>query len=300
MNQNATVGFTPPTVHPENITEVADGVWVIPDSDYTKWVPNIGIIVGSEATLVIDHGLGTKNAMAVLEKARELSGSRRLMLTLTHFHPEHGYGAQVFADAATIFYNESQWVELLEKGEGFSKLFLSDQADVAPLLEDVIFLPPHLRYTGSILVELGGGLRAECIEQGGGHSRGDQVIIVHGIEEGPVHRRSGRGRLLWPLPPPGSHAIKPWIERLLALEALEVDVVVPGHGLAGGTELIRDYREIFEHARDRVQELRAADALSDAEIVEQVSQELVGGHPNWHNPEWAGVAVADLKWPARP
>jgi glyoxylase-like metal-dependent hydrolase (beta-lactamase superfamily II) len=299
MSQNATVGFTPPTVHPENITEVADGVWVIPDSDYTKWVPNIGIIVGSEATLVIDHGLGTANATAVLEKARELSGNRRLMLTLTHFHPEHGYGAQVFADAATIFYNDSQWVELLEKGEGFSKLFLSDEAEVAPLLEDVIFVPPHLRYTGSILVELGGDLRAECIEQGGGHSRGDQVIIVHGSTKVLFTGDLVEDGYFGVLPDEDSH-VKPWIERLLALEALEVDVVVPGHGLVGGTELIRDYREIFEHARDRVQELRAADALSDAEIVEQISQELVDGHPNWHNPEWAGVAVADLKWPARP
>ena len=51
--------FKPPIVAAAAM-EIADGVWVIPDSDHTLLVPNVGIIVGSRATLVIDTGLAPK------------------------------------------------------------------------------------------------------------------------------------------------------------------------------------------------------------------------------------------------
>jgi hypothetical protein len=55
------------------LTEIADGVWVIPDADHTLLVPNIGIVVGAGATLIIDTGFGADNARAVLDQARRLN-----------------------------------------------------------------------------------------------------------------------------------------------------------------------------------------------------------------------------------
>ncbi|MEM8665016.1 MAG: MBL fold metallo-hydrolase, partial [Pseudomonadota bacterium] len=78
-----------PTVDPSGITEIADGVFVIPDKR-VPLVPNIGIVLGSDTALVIDCGMGPANGERVLEAARKVAGSRRLVLTLTHFHPEHG------------------------------------------------------------------------------------------------------------------------------------------------------------------------------------------------------------------
>lgn len=65
-----------PIVAPNGITEIAGGVWVIPDSDHTPLVPNIGIIVGARASLVIDTGFGADNARAVMQEARRLSAGR--------------------------------------------------------------------------------------------------------------------------------------------------------------------------------------------------------------------------------
>src|SRR3954468_698366 len=81
--------------------EIAEGVHVIPDNR-VPLVPNVGIVVGDRAALVIDTGLGPRNGAHVLDQARRLAGHRALYLTMTHFHPEHGYGAQAFAGAATI------------------------------------------------------------------------------------------------------------------------------------------------------------------------------------------------------
>ena len=88
----------PPVVRGEPV-EVAGGVFVIPDNR-VPLVPNVGIAVGDRAALVIDTGLGPRNGAHVLDQARRLAGDRPLYLTMTHFHPEHGYGAQTFAGAA--------------------------------------------------------------------------------------------------------------------------------------------------------------------------------------------------------
>lgn len=113
----------PPTVDTNNVHEIANGVFVV--GDHRVWlVPNIGIVLGRDAALVIDCGLGPANGEAVLAAARRIAGpSRRLFLTVTHFHPEHGYGAQAFQGAATILYNLVQRDELAKKGSDISTCF---------------------------------------------------------------------------------------------------------------------------------------------------------------------------------
>ncbi|HEV3485757.1 MAG TPA: MBL fold metallo-hydrolase, partial [Vicinamibacterales bacterium] len=84
------VGAAPiPPVVGGNPEEVADGVFVITDRR-VPLVPNVGIIVGDRAALVVDTGMGPRNGVVVFEAARKLAGDRSLFLTLTHFHPEHG------------------------------------------------------------------------------------------------------------------------------------------------------------------------------------------------------------------
>src|ERR687891_2891947 len=105
---------TAPPVVSGSPEEIADGVFVVPDRR-VPFVPNIGVIVGQRAALVIDAGLGPRSGSVVHQIARELAGDRPLFLTLTHFHPEHGYGAQAFLEAATIVYNRWQREEFLQK-----------------------------------------------------------------------------------------------------------------------------------------------------------------------------------------
>ena len=116
----------PPLVDTSDPVEIAPGVWVVRDQR-TWLVPNIGIILGTDAALVVDTGLGPANGERVLALARRLAGSRRLYLTLTHFHPEHGYGAQAFGPDATIIYNRAQRDELQSKGALYIDLFRKAQ-----------------------------------------------------------------------------------------------------------------------------------------------------------------------------
>jgi hypothetical protein len=64
----------------ENTTRIYDHVWA------NMGFPNIAIVVGSHATLVVDTGLGPKNgATAARVAARLAPNNLKLFLTTTHF-----------------------------------------------------------------------------------------------------------------------------------------------------------------------------------------------------------------------
>jgi len=140
-----------------NLQEVAEGVWVVGDHRI-RLVPNIGIILGADAALVVDTGLGPANGERVLTLARRIAGNRRLLLTLTHFHPEHGYGAQVFRPDAMIIYNRIQRDELQQKGARYVELFRQTQSKAAAdALDGTRIVMPHFVYDGpSAQIDLGG------------------------------------------------------------------------------------------------------------------------------------------------
>jgi glyoxylase-like metal-dependent hydrolase (beta-lactamase superfamily II) len=286
----------PPVITPSATTEIADGVWVIPDAHHTPLVPNVGIVVGRRATLVIDTGLGADNARQVLAQARRLARTGPIYLTHTHCHPEHGFGANTIADEVTVLYNETQWDELQEKGPALLQMFRRQIPAVAPMLEEVAFTRPRVLYNGSLTLDLDSHL-VELRELGGAHSRGDQGILVHGsatvLFTGDLIEEGYFGIL-------GDHEshVMPWIDRLDRLEALSPGVVVPGHGHVGGPDMVATYRAYFERIRDRVDELRGDDH-SEAEIVERVTREVLDLHPGWQNRDWVEKAVLDLSWPAR-
>src|SRR5215471_7455779 len=86
----------------ENATQkIGTHTYLIPDFN-TPLVPNVGIVVGSRATLVIDTGMGPRNGQAVLRETRKVSKTPTLYLAFTHFHPEHDLGAQGFPPEAKV------------------------------------------------------------------------------------------------------------------------------------------------------------------------------------------------------
>jgi glyoxylase-like metal-dependent hydrolase (beta-lactamase superfamily II) len=279
----------PPVVADIAPAEIKPGVHVIPDGR-VPLVPNIGIVVGEREVLVVDTGMGPKNGERVLEKARALSDSP-LVLTITHFHPEHGYGAQVFADAR-IVYNRTQAEELKQKGRAYVEMFRTFGDSVAEQLEDVELVEPHEVYDDESRIDLGGML-VELRHFGLAHTRGDQVVFL------PRERVLFTGDLvetrlfpIFPWFPPDDADVNgsKWIDVLNQLEALEPEVVVPGHGEIGDAGLIRDVRSYLEEVRELVRRA-AAGGRSSEEVKAQLEPEVRSAYPTWDAPEWIGFAV---------
>src|SRR2546428_13511432 len=90
----------------EDTVKVSDHVWAI-----MGW-PNIGIVVGENAALVVDTGLGQRNGAMAAKVARELAPRHRLYLTTTHFHPEHAGGVRGFPPETLLIRNQVQQAEM--------------------------------------------------------------------------------------------------------------------------------------------------------------------------------------------
>lgn len=281
----------PPAVDPSGITEIADGVWVIPDRR-VPLVPNIGIVLGDHAALVVDAGMGPANGERVLASAREKAGSRRLLLTLTHFHPEHAFGAQAFSGAAHVVVNAAQADELREKGEAYLGMFRTFGPGVAEALEGVELVEPDETYSGTTTIDLGGRV-VSLREHGVAHTLGDQVAVVEDasvlfagdlVEEGCFP--------IFPYFPPDDADVNgsAWIDVLGALEATGPSLVVPGHGETGGVELIATQRAFMETMRARALEAAAAGMFADAAVT-ALEPALHGLHPDWVQPEWVAFGI---------
>ncbi len=276
-------------LQPGTEREIAPGVHVIPDRR-VNLIPNVGIVVGDDGVLVVDTGMGPANGRVVLDAARHLGGDRRLYLTLTHFHPEHGFGAQCFVDEATIVYNRAQADELEENGQEFIELFSGFAPEVAELLEAVELVQPHETYRGKTELDLG-NRTVELHEVGGAHTRSDQIVVLP--SESVLFAGDLVENRFFPILF-GEVANGPaWIETLDGLEALGADTVVPGHGEAGGPELIRDVRAYLVDVRDEV-----ASRLQREEDVETIAAvlgpDIRARYESWDNPEWIGFAIKNF------
>jgi glyoxylase-like metal-dependent hydrolase (beta-lactamase superfamily II) len=287
---DAGVGDAPAPIVGGAPIEVAEGVFVIPDRR-VPLVPNVGIVVGEHAALVIDTGIGARNGRYVLAQANQLAGGRPLYLTTTHFHPEHSFGAQAFKGAATIMYNRSQREELHRKGAGFVDMFTNLGPQVAAELEGVELIDPDLTYVGRAEIDLG-GRRAVLQEVGPAHSAADQTVLVDDRILFTGDLVETRFFLGVPYFPPfdtdvdGSH----WISVLDGFLSLEPEVVVPGHGEIGDTTAIREGRDYLDHVRTQAAQLQASGASME-EAAATIEHDARTRWSNWENPMWIGLAA---------
>jgi glyoxylase-like metal-dependent hydrolase (beta-lactamase superfamily II) len=278
-----------PVVHGSPV-ELADGVFVIGDGR-VPLVPNIGVIVGERAALVVDTGLGPRNGAAVHDIARNLADDRPLFLTITHFHPEHGFGAQAFRDS-TIVYNRTQHQEFREKANGYLQTFRGLGDAVARQLEGVEFVDPHVVYDGGADLDLGGKL-VQLRTWGRAHSRGDQVVVV------PSERVLFTGDLvenrfypIFPFFPPydvdvdGRH----WITVVEQLMRFDPRIVIPGHGEVGDADLLATTLEYLTLLSSETKRL-AAEGSSTEAIIATLDRQLRTRYPDWDASEPWRVAM---------
>src|SRR5262245_21860247 len=80
-----------PLIKANATVKLAAHVWAIPDFN-VGLVPNVGIVVGSKATLVVDTGLGPRNGETIVGEVKKVSSNADVFVVTTHYHPEHSLG----------------------------------------------------------------------------------------------------------------------------------------------------------------------------------------------------------------
>ncbi|NUP00889.1 MAG: MBL fold metallo-hydrolase [Nonomuraea sp.] len=283
-----------PVVRASGARELAHDLVVIPNHD-VQLVPNIGVIGGRDAVLVVDTGLGAGNAETVLTFAAEYARGRRLYLTTTHFHPEHAFGAATFAGEATYLVNRAQAEDLAAKGPGYLEMFKGLGESVARRLDGVELTRPDLVYDREHDLDLGGRV-VRLTATGRAHSRGDQVIRVPDADVLFTGDLVEAGQFaIFPWFPPHDTDVSGtrWLAVMRRLAEEGPRVVVPGHGEVGGPSLLADVRDYLELLRDETWARRDS-AASEETIAAEVSALMIERHPEWAGREWIGKGVGCL------
>lgn len=278
----------PPLVQPALAREIAPGVVVIPDQ-HIDLVPNIGIVIGTDAVLVVDSGMGRENGQRVFHKAREIAGEKPLLLTTTHFHPEHAFGAQAFKGHATIIANAAQATELREKGAFFLTLFRDLGPGVKAQLEGVELVMPDESYEGERVIDLGN--RQVVLRELAGHTRSDQIVFLP--DEQVLFTGDLAENRLFPIFPDQDAHSEQWIEALAHMIRLSPATVVPGHGEPGTVKLLQEVQDHLTFVREEVK--RRVEQGQALEPIEQEGTLIIKEHyPQWGNDRWIPFEIRSV------
>lgn len=177
-------------------------------------------------------------------------------LIYSHDHADHISGGEVFADTAVVV---SQ-----------------DRAKAKIISEKRPTAAPQLTYSDSMTIELGGTV-AELAYVGKNHSDNSTVIrfpaerILFAVDFVPVNSVAFRDF------PDGY--IHEWIDSLKRVEALDFDILAPGHGPLGNQDSVRVHRIYLEELRAEVTRL-----VREGKSLDEVKQRVK--MPKYES--WAG------------
>lgn len=265
----------PPIVRTEGLWQVSAHVHIIPDNSAPA-VPNVGIILGERAALVVDTGLGPPNGAAVLAVAQKLAGTRALYLVTTHVHPEHDLGAQSFPATTQLIRSLDQTRDIAEFGLQLANVFASRSPVHAELLKGAQFRNADITFERDYDLDLG-GVQVTILAMGANHTRGDTAIWVGAdrvLFAGDVAMRA-QPAFASPL-----STTRHWLASLELLEALKPVLVVPSHGpTADSAIFISDYRTYLTEVR----KLTAAEkglGKSVEQAIESVTAALAQRYPD--------------------
>lgn len=284
-----------PAVRIAGARDLAPDLLVVPN-DGVPLVPNIGVVGGSEAVLVVETGIGVANAEQVLAFAQEVAKGRRVYLTTTHFHPEHAFGAQVFAGEATYVVNRAQADDLAAKGPGYLEMFRTLGETVDRRLAGVRVPTPDVVYEGEAHALDLGGRTVVLRPTGRGHTKGDQVVEVPDAGVLFTGDLAETGQFaIFPWFPPYDVDVSGvgWLAVMEGLAAGRPRVVVPGHGAVGGVEVLTGVADYLRELRDETWRRRDS-AMAVAEVAAEVREVLVARHPEWEGREWIEPGVGCL------
>ena len=269
----------------DNLSQVSPHVWMI------KGSPNIGIVVGKKATLVVDDGLGTKNGRIVADAALRLSPKgQKLYLTTTHYHAEHATGDGGFPPGTILVRPRVQQAELESEGQKLIDLFSSRSEEDKELLQDYRYLKPEILFGNDYRLDLG-EVQVRLSWFGPAHTKGDEVVMVEPdsvlISGDVVQNKVGPYFYCSECTPASWLAV---IDKLA--RQFHPKIVVPDHSPPGDGSLIAQNRAFLAELQSRTAALKGEGKSAD-EAGKILAAEMQSKYPDWSSVNRVSQGVAN-------
>jgi glyoxylase-like metal-dependent hydrolase (beta-lactamase superfamily II) len=258
----------------EGSVKISEHVWAI------MGFPNIAIIVGSRATLVVDTGLGPANGATIARVVAKLApGNQKLFLTTTHFHPEHAAGEAGFPPGTILIRNSVQQQEMELHGKEMVDMFAGRSPQQKELLANATLRTPDITFDHEAKLDLG-GVTAHLIWFGGAHTKGDELTFVEPdatLVSGDVVQNKVVPNIFRDGGTPSS-----WIAVLDKIMTLNARHVLPDHSAPGDGSMVASEKAFITDLRNSALELKKK-GVSPDDAGKQLSAAFKTKYPDWPN-----------------
>lgn len=280
------------------LEEVAPGLYVHPGRHETASpgnagdLANVGFIVGRDAVAVIDAGGTRALGERLLAAIRGVTGLPVRWLILTHMHPDHVLGAEVFAEAGARIIGHGKLARALAARAGTYETNMLRLAGPRAMLGTRVVLPDEGVETLRE-IDLGGRV-LELWAHPTAHTDNDLSVFDRETGSWWVSDLVFAGHT-----PALDGSIRGWIAELEAMRARPAVRIVPGHGPAtlpwpGGAAATLGYLEAL--AGETRAAIRRGETMNEA--IRHLGKSQRG---SWElfdefNPRNASAAFQELEW----
>lgn len=228
-------GFVAPKLSPVGLTlkphELADGVFALMADELPK--DNNGLIVGDKAALVVDAGVTPGIGRQIQRLAAELTDRPIRYLANTTYHGDHTFGNTAFGDHVTVCSSRRNKSAMTDLAAAKAARMESMYGETT--LDDVTtWRRPDVVFDRFCEIDLGGRV-VHLWHFGSGNGSGDTIVHVPDAKVAWTGNFAGPAGTIVPMCLIGDPSS--YITSVRTMQAtLDVDTLVPGHGLLGPAE----------------------------------------------------------------
>lgn len=212
-------------------------------------IGNSGFVVGEKGVVAIDTGTSFLHGQALLRAIRRVTAKPVLLAVVTHTRQEFLFGATAFQQQGIPIHMQRAAAELMRARCERCLQALQGLLGQQALQDTALFQPEHVFDRSYIFSAAGRPLRVLYF----GHSAGPGDVAVLDVQSGVLFAGGLLDNLR--IPDVQDSVLAGWNAALQSLRALPIRRIVPGHGPAGGTEVIDSVARYLAQLQARVRAL---------------------------------------------
>jgi cyclase len=282
----------------KGLQEVGDGLYAYLQPDGGWGWSNAGLVVDGERTLLIDTLFDLALTEQMLHTMRDAvpAAARIDTLVNTHANGDHCYGNQLLRGARIVASAQTA-AEMTELPPAAMAALVEQAPNMGELgaffldcfgafdFSGIELVLPEETFSGELAMQVG-GRTLRLIEVGPAHTRGDTLVHV------PSERVLFSGDILFSAAHPIAWAgpVSNWIAACDRVLALDIDVIVPGHGPLAGLDAVRELKAYFEYLYSEAR-ARYADGMTPLAAARSISLDRWA---DWGESERLVVNIANI------
>ncbi len=282
----------------KGLQQVGDGLYAYLQPDGGWGWSNAGLVVDGERTLLVDTLYDLALTEQMLNSMRRAVPAAAQIETLvnTHANGDHCYGNQLVG-GARIVASARTAAEMTELPPAAMAALVEQAPAMGQLgafflkcfgafdFKGIELALPAETFDGEITVQVG-DRELRLIEVGPAHTRGD--TLVHAVGE----RVLFSGDILFSQAHPIAWAgpASNWIAACERILAMDVEVIVPGHGPLAGLHEVGELKAYFEYLYAEAR-TRHAEGMTPLQAARSISLQRWA---NWGEPERLVVNIANI------